>query len=103
MAFHLMVNMLTVFSKRLSVSFSNGSTVEVNASLLLGGNLSHSLRLTRYQEQRLCIRYFNTIAQVNGFIVSLVREIRTLGSNEGEDRVTGFSTLYAIATIIKHR
>ena len=37
--------------------------------------------------------YFNAIILVKGFIVSLVREIRTLGSNEGEVRVIGFSTL----------
>jgi len=39
------------------------------------------------------MHYFNTIDPVNGFIVSPVREICTLGSNEGEVRVTGFSTL----------
>ncbi len=33
------------------------------------------------------------ITQVNDVIVSLVREIRTLGSNEGDVRVTGIPTL----------
>jgi hypothetical protein len=35
----------------------------------------------------------NIADQVNGFVVSPVREIRTLGSNEGGVRVTGSSTL----------
>lgn len=39
------------------------------------------------------MHYFSAIDQVNGFIVSPVREIRTLGSNEGGVRVTGSSTL----------
>lgn len=39
------------------------------------------------------MHYSSIIDQVNGFIVSPVREIHTLGSNEGEVRVTGFSTL----------
>lgn len=39
------------------------------------------------------MHYFKVINQVNEIIVSPVREIRMLGSNEGEVRVTGLSTL----------
>ena len=38
------------------------------------------------------MRYTNTISKVSGFIVSPVREICTLGSNEGGVWVTGSPT-----------
>ena len=40
------------------------------------------------------MRYTNTISKVSGFIVSPVREICTLGSNEGGVWVTGSPTQY---------
>ncbi len=39
------------------------------------------------------MRSFSIMNKVSGFIVSPVREIRTLGSNEGGVRATGSSTL----------
>ena len=39
------------------------------------------------------MRSFSAMNEVSGLIVSPVREIRTLGSNEGGVRVTGSSTL----------
>ncbi len=38
------------------------------------------------------MRFFSTMNLVSSFVVSPVREIRTLGSNEGRVRVTGSST-----------